>query len=116
MDSRAHIRSDSNEPVHVTLLGDSQKTLLGRITNNSKHGIGLLIEEPAPIGSAVKVEWDSTLLLGEVCYCRAEGNSFAIGLELEHALYNTAELGRLAKRLLDEVAPQRETQPSRMQK
>jgi hypothetical protein len=65
------------------------------------------IDARVSIGAAVKVEWSDTLLLGEVCYCRPEGKGFAIGLRLEHAVYNTSELARLAKRLLDEL-PQKE--------
>ena len=102
MDSRSQARLETNEPVHVTVLGECDTTFLGRITNSSSRGIGLLAGQPAPLGSAVKVEWGHTLLLGEVCHCRPEGNGYAIGLELEHALYNTEELARLAAAILSE--------------
>jgi hypothetical protein len=69
--------------------------------------MGLLIDREVPLGAAVKVEWSQTLLLGEVCYCRPEGEGFVVGLQLEHALYTTAELARLARRLVDE-SPQEE--------
>jgi hypothetical protein len=107
MDLRSQLRLEADEPVHVTVLGESETKLLGRVTNYSAHGIGLVIEARVSIGAAVKVEWSDTLLLGEVCYCQPTQGGFAIGLELEHALYNTSELARLAKRLLDE-APQEE--------
>jgi len=68
--------------------------------------VALVTDRSVPLDAAVKVEWDHTVLLREVCYCRSQGDSFALGLELEHALYNTAELARLAKCLLDEEAPQ----------
>ena len=102
MDSRSQPRLETDEPVHVTVLGECDTKLLGRITNRSTRGIGLLIDRPVPLGGAVKVEWDHTLLLGEVRYCHPEGDGFAIGLDLEHALYHTEELARLAKRLLEE--------------
>jgi hypothetical protein len=107
MDLRSQLRLEIDEPVHVTVLGECETKLLGRITNYSDFGMGLLIDRDVPLGAAVKVEWSQTLLLGEVCYCRKEGEGFAIGLKLEHALYNTSELARLAKRLLDE-SPQEE--------
>jgi hypothetical protein len=71
--------------------------------------MGLLIASRVSVGAAVKVEWSNTLLLGEVIYCRPEGEGYAIGLELKHALYNTAELAELAKRILDDAAPQQDT-------
>jgi hypothetical protein len=107
MDLRSQLRLEADMPVHVTVLGKCETKLLGRITNYSNFGLGLTVDRQVPLGAAVKVEWSNTLLLGEVCHCRQEADGFSIGLELEHALYNTAELARLAKRLLDE-SPQEE--------
>ena len=101
MDPRSQPRLETDEPVHVTVLGECDTTFLGRITNSSSRGIGLVIDRRVPLGSAVKVEWGHTLLLGEVRYCRPEGDGFAIGVDLEHALYHTEELARLARRLLE---------------
>ncbi|HEV2172110.1 MAG TPA: hypothetical protein VGR71_01010 [Nitrospira sp.] len=102
VDQRSQLRIDTNEPVFVTLLGESEIRLVGRITNYSHQGMGLHIREPAPIGGAVKIEWGNVLLLGDVCHCQADREGFAIGLWLEHALYNMRELIELARRLLDE--------------
>jgi hypothetical protein len=102
MDSRSQPRLETDEPVHVTVLGECDTKFLGRITNSSTRGIGLVVDRRVLLGSAVKVEWGHTLLLGEVRYCRPEGDGFAIGLDLEHALYHTEELARLARRLLEE--------------
>jgi PilZ domain len=101
MDSRSQPRLEANEPVHVTVLGACDTKFLGRITHSSSRGIGILADQPAPLGSAVKVEWGHILLLGEVCHCRPEGDGYTIGLELEHALYHTEELARLAAILLE---------------
>jgi len=98
---------EADTPVDVTLLGECETKLSGRITNYSNYGLDLTLDQRVPIGAAIKVEWNHTLLLGEVVHCRQEGDGFTVGLELEHALYNTAELARLAKRLLDE-SPQEE--------
>jgi hypothetical protein len=107
MDLRSQLRLEADEPVHVTVLGECETKLLGRVTNYSAHGMGLVVNGCVSIGAPVKVEWSDTLLLGEVCYCQLAGEGFAIGVQLEHALYNTAELARLAKRLLDD-SPQEE--------
>src|SRR6266851_2835498 len=104
MELRSLPRLEADEPVHVTVLGECETELLGRVTDYTAQGIGLVIDARVSVGTAVKVEWSNTLLLGEVCYCRPAGKGFAIGLQLEHALYNTIELARLAKRLLDESA------------
>jgi len=105
MELRSQLRSEIDEPVHVTVLGESETRFLGRITDYSSHGMGLTAEQTAPLGSALKVEWRDTLLLGEVRYCQPKGEGYAIGLDVEHALYHTAELARLARRILDEAEP-----------
>ena len=48
-------------------------------------------------GTMIKVEWGNTMLLGEIIYCSAEGSEFAVGLELEDALYETDSLAALAE-------------------
>jgi hypothetical protein len=108
MELRSQPRLEIDEPVHVTVLGESETRFLGRIANYSGNGIGLFAEGPALEGSALKVEWRDTLLLGEVRYCRPEGEGYAIGLDVEHALYHTEELARLARRILDEAEPQQD--------
>jgi hypothetical protein len=98
MDLRIHPRWETDAPVHVTVLGESEAKVPARITNFSDDGIGLLVSNPLAIGAAVKVEWNITLLLGEVCHCSGCAEGFSIGLHLEHALHNTAELAEFAKR------------------
>jgi hypothetical protein len=52
------------------------------------------------IGSPVKVEADDTLSLGEVSYCRPEGDGYLVWVELLQSLHNVAELSRLASALV----------------
>ena len=52
------------------------------------------------IGSPVKVEADDTMSLGEVTYCRPEGDGYLARVEILEALHNVNELTRLARALL----------------
>jgi hypothetical protein len=114
MDLRSQPRWKTDELVQVTVLGETEIGFPGRITNFSSYGIGLLTESPIALGDAVKVEWSNTLLLGEVCHCRAVEKGFSVGLSLEHALYDTLQLAELAKRILDEEAlPEMEAEKKR---
>jgi len=47
-------------------------------------GLYLVVYVPAPlaVGSVASLEWNDTLLLGEVDYCRANGSKFLIGLNV----------------------------------
>jgi hypothetical protein len=76
----------------VTNLEDRSR-FQGKLTNFSTNGFRVLLDKEMRPGSVVKVEWDSTMLLGEVIYCRREAQGFSLGIELEDALY---DIGRLA--------------------
>jgi hypothetical protein len=114
MEKRAAPRFPSAQAVLVTLLDAGSDNLDARIENISGTGARLLLSRPIACGALLKLEWEDTLLLGEVCYCQPlEGGDFAAGLQLQHALLQTGELARLSRRLLceDKAAPAR--QPSR---
>jgi hypothetical protein len=52
MELRSQPRLETTEPVHVTVLGESETKFLGRIVNYSSRGLGLLADHPAPQGAA----------------------------------------------------------------
>jgi hypothetical protein len=66
----------------------------------------VLTQQQLTLGEAVKVECNDTLWLGEVLYCEQVNGGYAAGMMLEHALYGTAELARLAESFLAEAAAQ----------
>jgi len=63
------------------------------------------MEVPVPAGTALKVELDDALLLGEVIYCRPDESVFYVGVELEHALCGLGELSRMVNTYNDAFAP-----------
>jgi hypothetical protein len=64
------------------------------------HTMQLKVPKLVSIGSAVKVETDDTLALGEVSYCRPEGDGYVVSVEVMQALRDVTELSRLARALL----------------
>ncbi|MGH8247722.1 MAG: hypothetical protein ACREUU_14980, partial [Gammaproteobacteria bacterium] len=76
-------------------------TLRAAIEERSFRGLKLDLAEGLSPGTAVKVEFDDVLLLGEVVHCRRHGFRFTVGLELEHAVYGTRDLARLAEAIRD---------------
>lgn len=106
MDRRREPRHGANEPALMTVLDAPGKVMAGRIADMSGRGMRLMADTALRPGTAVQVDWAEALLLGEVCYCQpVDGGGYALGLSFEHALFDTAELARLARRLLGE-APQ----------
>ncbi len=91
MDLRRGPRYEVDQPVTVTDL-ETKQPFPGKLANFSTHGVRILLDRSVAPGAIIKIEWRSTLLLGEVIYCRQEGGGFAVGMELEDALYDTEAL------------------------
>jgi hypothetical protein len=107
MDQRQFPRLDATGAMRVTVLGDGRREVTGRAIRFSDEGLRLLLAEATPPGTALCVEWEDSEVLGEVRYCEAREDGFAVGLAIEHALVGTRELARLANRLLGEGEPDR---------
>jgi hypothetical protein len=106
MESREEARFEVDQEVTVTLLGEVETALRGKVVNLSGKGVCLLSGQELPSGSALKIELGDTLVLGEVAYCRRQENVYYAGIELNQALYHTQHLAALAQRLLGrEVLP-----------
>ena len=101
MDQRREVRFAANQVVVVTLLRHPETRMAGRVKDYSGRGLGL--ETPLPIrpGSALKIEIDDAMILGEAVYCREEQGYSFIGVELNQVLAGLAELGRC----LEELTP-----------
>ena len=83
MDRHCEPRRETDAWVEVTLLGDNPVTSIGRVVNRSGRGMRLILDHPLPRNAPIRVEWDETLIVGEVCYNAQQGDTYAIGLLLE---------------------------------
>ena len=101
MDRRREPRFETSKPVRVTLLGDDEVSLEGRMVEISGCGMRLMLEEPLPVSAAVRVDYNDTLLLGEVCHATRQGESYTVGLALDQVLYELTRLSKLAEALPD---------------
>jgi hypothetical protein len=84
----------------LTTLGEAEVVQPCSILGLDGKTMQLKLPRYLTLGSAVKVEANDTLSLGEVSYCRPEGDSYVVSVELLQALHNVAEMSRLAKALL----------------
>lgn len=105
MDQRAEPRINAEKEVQITVLGGEPAKFAARVVNLSGRGMRLLAGRALDVGSPVGVEWDDSLMLGDVCYCESTPEGYAVGLELEQRLFQTADLARLAGQLADDSEP-----------
>lgn len=95
MEYRRDPRFLANQPVSVTDLESSLPPQHGELVDFSDLGVRLLVPCRLSPGTAVKVQWAGTLLLGEVIYCNQAEGGFHAGLRLEDALYDTDALAAM---------------------
>ncbi|MBV8731252.1 MAG: PilZ domain-containing protein [Acidobacteriia bacterium] len=106
MEQRAELRFVIDQPVAVLVLGGKEIRETARVRNVSPAGLQLLSDRVIPAGSAIKIELDNSLALGEVMYCVAEGEQYVLGIKLEHILNGLAELQRKLMAFAGEPLPE----------
>ncbi len=96
MEYRREPRFEANQSITITDLEQPSSSFPGHLVNFSSQGISLLMTCGLTPGTAVKVQWAGTLLLGEVIYCRSGEEGHCAGLKLVDALYDTDALAAMA--------------------
>jgi PilZ domain len=92
MSQRRETRVPIDRPVQLTVYGQPDRHYSAKVKNVSGRGLGIELESPVSIGSALKIVLEDAILLGEVIYCRNQGDVWYAGVELEQALCGLAEL------------------------
>jgi len=104
MDKRREPRFRADQPVAVTVLGEPEIRVEGRVVDASGRGLGLVIPISLPPGAAIRIEMDDCMVLGEAIYCRSDGDGHFIGVELDQVLVGLTELSRNLAALSAEMA------------
>ena len=84
-DRRLAPRQHLSQSAVVSLPGTGQ-VLHGEIRNLSEGGTQILLHEPLPLASSIKIEYADNVLQGAVVYCRQEQAGWLLGIRVESAL------------------------------
>lgn len=108
MDERKDFRFETNQPVSLTILGrhsrDADTHLSACMVNISGRGISLTTETSVPVSSAVRLDVNDNILLGEVCHTRQTGPSeYICGVRLEQVLTAVGDLSNLVSGIMGET-------------
>lgn len=91
----------AGDSVDVTILRGGDAHVSGLIEAHQGNYLRLRLDRAVPAGTPIKIEWGRAMILAEVTGCGYNGDHFSASLEIEHALFDTEEVARLARRLLD---------------
>ncbi len=92
MEQRCEARLPDDRSLTITLLGERESRHAARVKNASGSGLGLLVATCVAPGTALRIELEDELLLGEVMYCRPMEEGYFIGVQLEQMLRGLREM------------------------
>jgi hypothetical protein len=110
MEQRRNTRLVLDQSVSLTILGDIEIRVTAKVRDTSGRGLGLETSCPVGVGSALKIELNDAVLLGEAMYCRAENGAYYVGIELLHGLGGLGELSRAFRAFTEEPSGLRHQQ------
>jgi hypothetical protein len=87
-------RSVAHNPAHDM---KNDRLLAATVVDASERGLRLTMQSPLPLDSAVRIDLQNELLLGEVCYCQQSPQGYVVGVELQQSLSNLNDLSNLAR-------------------
>ena len=92
MEQRCEARLPDDRSLTITILGEREFRHAARVKNASGSGLGLLVGTRVAPGTALRIELEDELLLGEVMYCRPMEGGYFIGVQLEQMLRGLREM------------------------
>ena len=105
MDLRREPRFPSQAAARVrALTGEGSESSEGRLQDVSGRGVRILVNQPFAVNTPVRIDVGERLLLGDVCYCREEGERYEIGVSLSHAILEMSPLTKLMEHLQKDPA------------
>lgn len=106
-DRRREPRFSTDQPAELVLLSEGDLRLPVQVLEISGSGLRFLADRAVRADSAVRIDFNNCILLGEICYCAASPGGYLCGVELEQALTNVSDLMRLMTSVMGERVPER---------
>ena len=91
LDRRCEYRTTSNQKVIVTELPETRVSFRGHLTDSSSHGLGLRLVLPLEAGTNISVEWNDTIVLGQIVHCCKSDGKYHAGLRTEYIILDRTQ-------------------------
>ena len=109
MDRRNSSRHITHRPVELVLLGGQDTRLAVTLHDLSEGGARIRAAHQLAPGTAVRLDVDDNMFLGEVAYSVAEGNGYMSGLRFQQCLGRMSDIRRLVSALVGPPPPARQS-------
>jgi len=94
---RKQLRFPAQQTVQLTVLGTAELLIIGQVVDVSGGGVRLLVGCPVEPGTQVQIDLGTSALTGEVRYCQAEDQEFALGIQLEKPINSVSDLTKVLR-------------------
>lgn len=94
------IRFQPNQPVRLSVLSGLPQTLTAVIVHLNGRDAKLQASQYIPTGSAIRIDLDDSMLLGEITGCISEQEQFGIAVNITEAIPSMSDLARLVSALM----------------
>jgi len=98
---KMEIRFQPDQPVRLSILSDVPQALTAFIISLNGRNAVLRVSQAIPAGSAIRLDLDDSMLIGEISACAA-GEHFEIQLHIKEAIPSMSDLARLVSALMCE--------------
>lgn len=88
--------------VRLTILGEQDQGLWAQLEDVSGRSALLRVASRVPLNTAVRIDLDDMLLLGEICYCSPERDDFRVGVVIDQTLTGINDILALSRSLMNE--------------
>ncbi len=110
LDRRREPRFSTDQQAELVLLGEGDRRLPVKVLNVSGNGLRFVVDQPLRADSAVRIDINNCILLGEICYSAPVPGGYLCGVELDQALTNVSDLMRLMAHVMGEPVPEPNTE------
>lgn len=90
MNRRDRLRFSTDMIATVTGIDEPEISCKGRLANVSAHGLSLILSDSIPSGIAVKVQWGTSLVIGQLLYCELYKDEYRAGVQVQDPIYDSA--------------------------
>lgn len=97
-DQRKEQRHAVGHPAILSLVETPGLTLSGEIRDVSIGGTQIRLDQPVAPFTLVRIEYDDSLILGEIVYCLQDQSKWIMGIRAEHRLFGLTALAHSMQR------------------
>jgi len=102
VERRKEPRLSTAQSARLTILDHVRASLRAEVMDFSGRGMRLRTSFEIPMGTAVRIDIEDSLLLGEVCHCVQVDDHYEAGIKLDQVLSGLHDLEEINRNLVGE--------------